>query len=188
MTTPVPMLVVDPRSSAVRRRVGPLAWAVLEEAALSSSPPGSRGSPVCSVSVRTVAEQLGVGKAAAARAISVLVDVGVLIRLPPARGRDGRFDRCGYLLRLPEGIALSPTAASAKPVSGQPDTDKIGVAPAVGAGGGRKTASGARVGDVGQASLFDTSTTVRAPSLRSWSVAVGAGGVCWGGLVGWLRV
>lgn len=160
--TAAAVLMVDSRSSAFRRRVGPLAWAVLEEAALGVPPAGRSGSPVCSVSVRAVVDQLGVGKAAAARAISVLVDAGVLIRLPPARGRDGRFDRSGYLLRLPEGLALSPSSVPGSPVPGVSDTEPDRSGSPLGAGGDPKSRPHGDVGGLGQASLFDTSAASRA--------------------------
>ena len=160
--TSTAILMVDSRSSAFRRLVGPLAWAVLEEAALGAPPPGRPGSPVCSISVRTVVDQLGVGKAAAARAISVLVDAGVLIRLPPSRGRDGRFDRSGYLLRLPEGLALSPSSVPGPPSPGVSDTADDPSGSPTGAGGDPKSRARGHVGALGQASLFDTSAASRA--------------------------
>ena len=164
MTTTA-ILMVDSRSSAFRRLVGPLAWAVLEEAALGARPPGRPGSPACSISVRTVVDGLGVGKAAAARAISVLVDAGVLIRLPPARGRNGRFDRSGYLLRLPDGLALSPSSVPGPPVRGVSDTASDPSASPLGVGGDPRTRACGRVGGLGQASLFDTSAASQPPAV-----------------------
>lgn len=160
--TATAILMVDSRSSRFRRLVGPLAWAVLEEAALGAPPSGRSGSPVCSISVRTVVDGLGVGKAAAARAISVLVDSGVLIRLPAARGRDGRFDRSGYVLRLPEGLALSPSSVPGPPLPGVSDTAGDRSGSSAGAGGDVKTGARGRAGGLGQASLFDTSVASQA--------------------------
>lgn len=162
MTGSLPSVMVDSRSSGFRRRVGPLAWVVLEEAALSCSSTGGRGTPLCSVSVRSVVVQLGVGKAAAARAIRSLVDTGVLVRLPPARGRGGRFDRTGYVLRLPEGISLSRLPVPGLPVSGERDTEPNLVTQTVSAGGQRATRADVRVGDGGQASLFDANPVAEA--------------------------
>lgn len=163
--TAAAVLMVDSRSSAFRRLVGPLAWAVLEEVALGSPPAGRSGSSVCSISVRTVVDGLGVGKAAAARAISVLVDAGVLIRLPPARGRDGRFDRSGYVLRLPEGVVLSPSSVSGPPAPGERYTEPDPSGSSAGAGGDIRTGARGRVGGLGQASLFESSALSRAAAV-----------------------
>jgi hypothetical protein len=65
---------------ALRGRVGPLTWAVLEEAALSVEVCAGDGSMWCRLSVRVVATRLAVGRDAAGRAVKVLVAGGMLRR------------------------------------------------------------------------------------------------------------
>lgn len=161
-----PVLKIDDRSCGMRRRLGALAWVVLEEAALSATTPARTVDPVgVAVSVRWVVERVGVGKASAARAIAVLVDAGVLVRLPGMRGDGGRWAGSGYLLRLPEGVVLSPPAAGGAPVPGWPVTaDAVVVGKDV-AGADRKARSDRRPGVAGQASLFGLDSSTPASGL-----------------------
>ena len=95
-------LVIEVPSRPWRRRLGWLGWAVLEEVALSAHPDGDGWS--AAVGVRAVAQNLGMTKDTAARALSVLVEAG-LVERGRVRAIDGRI-RSGYRIRLPEGAAF----------------------------------------------------------------------------------
>jgi hypothetical protein len=95
-------LVVAPASRVWRRRLGPLAWAVLEDLALGAR--YDTAGWVAPVGVRVVAAAIGVNKDTAARAVAVLGTAG-LVTLTPVQGPNGRR-RSGYRLNLPEGIKL----------------------------------------------------------------------------------
>jgi hypothetical protein len=82
--------------------MGPLAWTALQHLALTSQRT-DQGWAVA-VGVREIAAGLGVTKDTAARAISVLVDSGLV-----SRGRikiPGGHPRSGYVLNLPSPIRL----------------------------------------------------------------------------------
>jgi len=66
---------------------------------------------VADVSVRGVADELGVAKNTAHRALKALRSAG-LIEHAQTRGEGGRFDACMYRLTIPDNV-LSPLAASA---------------------------------------------------------------------------
>lgn len=97
-----PALVMAAESRRWQRRVGPLAWTTLQDLALSSH--RSDQGWVVAVGVRDIAADLGVTKDTAARAVSILIDAGLV-----SRGRvstpEGRR-RSGYLLQLPAPIRL----------------------------------------------------------------------------------
>jgi hypothetical protein len=95
-------LVIDTASRVWRRRLGALAWAALEELALTAHP--SEHGWVAPVGVRDVATGIGTTKDTAARAVAALGAAG-LVTLSRVEGHDGRR-RSGYRLQLPEGIEL----------------------------------------------------------------------------------
>lgn len=86
-------ILVLPSSRAVSRRLGPLAWLVLEEFALGVE---AAGSLAVETSVRRLAAEFGVGKEAAATALGRLIDLG-LIRCHTRR-RAGRYAGSSYIL------------------------------------------------------------------------------------------
>jgi hypothetical protein len=97
-----PALVIAAESLPWQRRVGPLAWTAFQHLALSSHHT-DQGWAVA-VGVRDIAGGLGITKDTAARAVSTLLNTGLV-----SRGRvqtpGGR--RCsGYLLHLPQPIRL----------------------------------------------------------------------------------
>lgn len=206
-------VVLDGRCRALRRRLGPVAWMILEEAALTvntSVSPGALWSPL---SVRRVADDLGLGRDAAARGLSVLVSEGLLRRGGSPRGVTGRFVAGGYWLAAPAGLVLSDVAGGPVsdgavfdgavfdgPVSGVPGPGGPGlVVPATVtagedgrggvAGGGRGPVDDDPVVAAGQASLFAVvggegdGHLSAAGTPRVAMGSVGAGSSCGGGVV-----
>ena len=95
-------LRVSAESRAVRRRLGPLPWAVLEELALSARP--HEDSWVAAVGVRALGVAVGVTKDTAARAVTTLKSAGIVTQVR-VRTPDGR-SISAYRLQLPEGISV----------------------------------------------------------------------------------
>lgn len=127
-------LVIDGRCRAVRRRLGPVAWALLEEAALAGS--GRAPAAVrCELSVRSVVDAVGVGRAAASRALADLITEGALVPEPAARDAGGRFARTVYRLVLPEGASVFGLPEVGSSMSGPPHdgAPKTGAGPDPGA-------------------------------------------------------
>ncbi len=105
--------VIDVASIEIRRRVGPTAWAVFEELALSST--GPRDACTASVSVRSLARRLGMSKDTVARALIRLRSAG-LVSPQQARGTAGTFAVGSYRLHLPQSVAFDDaTVVSAAP-------------------------------------------------------------------------
>lgn len=101
-----PVVVLTGAARDLRRRVGPVAWAVLEDVALDAVPdPG--GCLVATTNVRRVAHQVGVSKDTAAAALTRLARLGLVERRPVLRAEGGRFGRSVYVVRLDaaEGVA-----------------------------------------------------------------------------------
>jgi hypothetical protein len=96
-------LELDTASRLWRRRLGWLQWAVLEDVALSACPDSSGW--IAPVGVRGIAQNLGMTKDTAAKAVSALQAAGVLTRVN-VRLADGKT-RSGYQLSLPDGVTLS---------------------------------------------------------------------------------
>ena len=88
-------LVVGERAAAVRRQVGPASWAALEVFVALGD-----GDDRAVASVRHVADEIGISKNAAHRAIRRLVDAGFVAPLQP-RSTDGRFLVGTYRLAIP---------------------------------------------------------------------------------------
>jgi hypothetical protein len=70
---------------ALRRSLGPTAWAVLADLALDVAPDGA-GTAVVAISARRVAAQFGMTKDTAARALRRLTAAGILYRRPQETG------------------------------------------------------------------------------------------------------
>ena len=90
------------------RQVGPTPWAVLEDMATDAELDGS-GQLVVSTNVRQLALNLGLSKDTVARAISRLVDAGLVTRRPTARAAGGTFARGLYVLADERLARLVPT-------------------------------------------------------------------------------
>lgn len=90
-------------SVELRRALGPTAWVVFEQLLLASTvtPSGSRAS----VSVRSLAAELGLAKDTVARALSRLRRAG-LVRMIQTRTRAGAFAAGSYLLTIPDSITV----------------------------------------------------------------------------------
>lgn len=142
-------LAVTASSRALRRELGPTAWAVLEDLALDAVPDVT-GRLVAATNVRRLAVNLGVSKDAAARALGRLLVCGAIVRLPAPRQDRGTFGPIAYLVRTErlDGLVVggAPMAAGeigaprparrqdrptrARPVATQaPLFDDLGVAP-----------------------------------------------------------
>jgi len=136
------LLVIGGEARPLRRRLGALAWVVLEEMALRAGRDDQGW--VAFGGVRGLAGGLGVNKDTAARALTGLISIGVLTRervLVP-----GQTPRSGYRLELPVGVGLwcpkdqdsdgCPTAADRPP---RPKSWDTPMRPSDGDSGGRPT-------------------------------------------------
>lgn len=96
-------LVLGQRAAEVRRLLGPTSWAALE-VLMTHAPDGA-----CVVaSVRFVADELGVAKNTAHRAMRRLVDAGLAVPTQE-RSTDGRFVAGAYRLAIdPDVIRVEP--------------------------------------------------------------------------------
>jgi hypothetical protein len=98
----VTALVITTESGQLRRRLGPLAWMVLQHLALNCCCMEG-GGWAAAVGVREIASGVGVTKDTAARGVSTLLSAGLvtreLIDLDAKR-------RPGYQLHLPAGMRL----------------------------------------------------------------------------------
>lgn len=97
-------LTIGPGVDAVRRAVGPTAWAALEVLAARADTPHA----VVEANVRLTAAALGLSKNAAHRAIRRLVDAG-LVEPTQRRATDGRYLIGEYRLTIPPDVlAVAP--------------------------------------------------------------------------------
>jgi DNA-binding transcriptional ArsR family regulator len=94
-----PGLVVSAASGSLRQAAGPVAWSALELVALSARLDAT-GALVVTVGVRELAGRLGVGRDAAANALTRLRELG-LVSAAQQRAGGGRFDGTLYTIRLP---------------------------------------------------------------------------------------
>ena len=101
------VLLLDERSQAARRQLGPLAWAVFERIALAAGPDGTP----TTTSIRAEAEHLGIAKDTAMRAMAALRRLGMIEAVVPDRSSDGRFGMASYRVHPPEGVRIRREAA-----------------------------------------------------------------------------
>jgi DNA-binding IclR family transcriptional regulator len=102
-------MLAGPQAAATRRRLGPVAWCVLE-CPVERSDDGR----MSTASVRSIAVDLGVAKNTAQRAIARLVRAGVA---EPVQERDarGRFRPGRYRLNVTDLLAAAPTPIPRRP-------------------------------------------------------------------------
>ena len=113
-------LAVTASSRALRRAVGPTAWAVLEDLALDAVPDVT-GRLVATTNVRRLAANLGLSKDAAARALGRLLGCGAVVRLPAPRLAGGTFGPIAYLVRSErlEGIVVHVLPVAVQAAAGE---------------------------------------------------------------------
>lgn len=109
---------VSPTAQTMRRQLGPVAWAALEDV-LCEVTIEEDGRSTARTSVRRIAAGLGVSKDTAARALARLVDAGLLVRHEGARADDGTFTPGYYevLADRLEGVAIETEATRRRPRS-----------------------------------------------------------------------
>lgn len=109
--------MTDPARRALRRRVGPVAWCVLEDL-MDDARVDASGRRVAASSVRRLADNLGVGKDTTARALRRLTSADLIAALPAPRAEGGRFGGAAYLVAagaLREDSAVADEGAVAPP-------------------------------------------------------------------------
>lgn len=104
-------LVIGDGSLELRRTLGPAAWLVFEEMLLRSTP--EHGRRVAIVSVRSLAQALGIAKDTVARAVSRLRRAGLVTPAQPKSGR-GLFEPGSYMVDVPEGLTLAGAHVQAR--------------------------------------------------------------------------
>ena len=108
--------LTGPRVDEMRRRVGPVAWCALE---VLADRPTAGG--LVEASVRAVADELGVAKNTAHRAIAALGRAG-LVEAVQARGADGRFASGRYRLHLDDLTTRTIPTSTSRPRPRTPST------------------------------------------------------------------
>lgn len=110
LTEPDRRLVVGPGATALRHRLDPTAWVVLEELLLAST--GPTDACTASVSVRVLAARLGLAKDTVARALVRLRATGLVIATHQARATGGAFATGAYRLAVPTDVLSLVTDVS----------------------------------------------------------------------------
>ena len=111
-------IVVGPKAHELRRYVGAMSWAVLEEMMQAATGPSDR--LTAEVSIRSLAASLGASKDTVARAVRRLRDLGV-VEAGQRRSQSGSFRAGSYRLAVPQAcLALEPASLpeEAVPVAG----------------------------------------------------------------------
>ncbi len=104
-----------------RRRVGPVAWAVLE-VLVAASAPAEDGALVATTNVRALAGELGLSKDTVAGALSRLIGAGLVERR--AERRSSRFAASVYVVVEDVGLVLSCSAWPCPMVSDTVTSDR----------------------------------------------------------------
>ncbi|MCP3858609.1 MAG: helix-turn-helix domain-containing protein [Phycisphaeraceae bacterium] len=107
-------LLLGPMADETRRSLGPLAWAALEALVTDARPTG--GVHVADTTVRQLAEQLGVAKNTAHRALAALRRAGFIEPLQ-SRSTSGQFASGSHRLAVASSILRLDADASASPVA-----------------------------------------------------------------------
>lgn len=106
-------LVVDVASVAARRKLGVVAWSLLEVVALTGGDEG--GAWVATTNVRDLAERLGIGKDRVAAALGALRAAGLVVAHTSRETRTSRFVASRYEVRLPVSRNAEPSASATPP-------------------------------------------------------------------------
>jgi DNA-binding transcriptional ArsR family regulator len=126
MTAERRTIVVSPHARELRRRLGPTAWAVLEE--LLSASHGDAGDCHSTATVRSLAADLGLSKDTVARALARLRAAGIVIA-EQDRAPAGTFAAGRYRICVPDAIALvqpePPTPAATRPRAARPTGSQL---------------------------------------------------------------
>lgn len=114
------LIVLDARVGDVRRRVGPTAWAVLEELLSRSVGVG----PLCeaTATTRLLAGGLGVSKDTVARGLRRLRHDGVVVDVLQDRTTAGEYGAGRYVIAVPAGITFSDPATATPSTRSGPAT------------------------------------------------------------------
>ena len=99
-----PLVVIRAGARSLKRELGPLVWAVLEDVALEARPDGA-GRSLAATSSRAVAEHLGVTPGTAAKALARLRSLGLVDHARQA-GEAGRFGLSVYVLGDVPGLEV----------------------------------------------------------------------------------
>lgn len=118
-----PLVVIRAGARSLKRELGPLVWAVLEDVALEARPDGA-GRHLAATSSRTVAEHLGLAPGTAAKALARLRSLGLVDHARQA-GESGRFGLSVYVLGDVPGLEVvggddRPGAARPEPSAPTP--------------------------------------------------------------------
>lgn len=129
MTGAISGVVLTEGCRDLRRRVGAMAWTVLEDLALDAVPDDG-GVMVAHTSARRVADHLDIQPGTAARALARLRDEG-LVRLAREVGPTGRFGLSVYRLVTIPGLTFTDVAPPRvdPPVMARPHVARPNVAP-----------------------------------------------------------
>ncbi|WP_157041600.1 hypothetical protein [Nitriliruptor alkaliphilus] len=92
-----PFAKVFPSSREVKRAVGLVAWAILEDIALDARLDDA-GRLVSTTNVRRIAANLGINKDTAAKHLARLRDYGFVLQEEGRQGPSGRWEACRYVL------------------------------------------------------------------------------------------
>ncbi len=116
-------VVLSIESVELRRRLGPTAWVVFEQLLLEST--GNGDTCAASVSVRSLAAQLGLAKDTVARALVRLRSAG-LVDASQSRTATGVYATGCYTLAIPTAVTVddhtAPSPPTTSPSTAQPAT------------------------------------------------------------------
>ena len=106
------VVLLGDAARALRRSLGPVAWAVLEDLATEAQ----LNEHVCVVetNVRRVAGNVGISKDTAARALRRLINAGLVTRAPSRRGERGEFATISYEIHLDRTAGITTAAPSSE--------------------------------------------------------------------------
>jgi DNA-binding transcriptional ArsR family regulator len=112
-----PTWVLGPTATALRRRLGPTVWVVLEVAVTLAH--DAEGDLVVHASVRSLASEVGLAKNTVARALSVLRGCG-LVTFTQTRADDGAFSAGRYAIVLPADVFTIAAPTKTIPLPARP--------------------------------------------------------------------